>query len=109
MRVTGVIATCCTATLLGSVAVPAQVVPSQQPGEIGKTSIGTIGQRQTRASVEAATRIRPTERIDSRIESRTQSRIRSRIDRNYVGSSGTTTAINQAAEQIRTNRVVQPR
>lgn len=65
-----------------------------------KSLVGTIGQRQPRQRVGDG--VVATDRIAGRIQSRIQTRIRNRIDRNYVPSDGTASAVVAAQDQART-------
>nr|WP_294811025.1 hypothetical protein [uncultured Sphingomonas sp.] len=70
------------------------------PGRTADTSIGQVGQRQTRG--EAARGIAPAGRISNRIQNRVQSRIRNRIDRTYDPRSNANSPFAIAEEQTRT-------
>lgn len=52
-------------------------------GRTARSSVGQVGQRQTRNTTADQTGIKPMARIESRIQNRVQNRIRNRIDRNY--------------------------
>ena len=51
------------------------------PGRTADAGTGLVGQRQTRD--EAASNIKPLNRINNRVANRVQNRIRNRIDRYY--------------------------
>lgn len=53
----------------------------KQAGQVADSTVGKVGQRQTREELEAVTG--PMDRIENRIANRVQNRIRNRIDRYY--------------------------
>lgn len=68
-------------------------------GRIGGSSVGTVGQRQTREQV--ASDASPMARIENRIANRVQSRIRNRIDRDYDPQANSTSPFATAEERTR--------
>lgn len=86
----------CSALLLAAAPVAAQDAP---PGQTANSSVGQVGQRQTRE--KAAATIAPTARIASRIVNRVQSRIRNRIDRYYDPKANAASPFEVAGEQAR--------
>lgn len=79
---------------------PVAVASAQQEGGAPpRTSIGQVGQRQTRAETAPATE--PLERIQNRIANRVQSRIRNRIDRFYDPQANAASPFAVAADQSR--------
>ncbi len=97
------------AIALSCIAVAALAQEGAPPiGQPPATSIGTVGQRQTRTDAQDAGRIEPMVRIDSRISNRIQSRLRTRIDRNYVAPVDATDAFDQAEERIRQGNSPKP-
>src|SRR3546814_697962 len=71
----------------------------QQPGEVAKSAVGEVGQRQAREQNQA--NIEPMSRINSRIANRVQNRIRNRIDRSYDPVADATSPFETAADQAR--------
>jgi hypothetical protein len=70
-------------------------------GHTARSSVGQVGQRQTRDTAAQQTGIKPMARIASRIQNRVQSRIRDRIDRNYDPQANATDPFVVAGEQAR--------
>lgn len=77
---------------------PAQ---SDRAGRVATSSVGEVGQRQTREQMAPNTQ--PMARIASRINTRVQNRIRTRIDRNYSPQANATSPFAVAEEQARTS------
>jgi hypothetical protein len=63
------------------------------------SSVGRVGQRQTRDQVVPSAP--PMARINNRLISRVQSRINSRIDRNYNRQASSTASIERAEREVR--------
>jgi hypothetical protein len=74
-------------------------VTTEQVGHTASSSVGSVGQRQTRDTVAGS--IRPTARLNSRITSRIQSRLLTRIDRNYSAEADPTRSIKAAEDTLR--------
>ena len=70
-------------------------------GGTARSSIGQVGQRQTRDTAAQQAGIKPMARIASRIQNRVQSRIRNRIDRNYDSRVNATDPFAVAEDQTR--------
>lgn len=75
---------------------------TNQAGRTARSSVGQVGQRQTRDTTAQETGIKPMARIASRIQNRVQNRIRNRIDRNYDPQAGATDPFAVAEDQART-------
>jgi hypothetical protein len=73
-----------------------------QGGRVAESSVGRVGQRQTRA--DAAPNVQPLDRIDTRIGNRVQSRIRNRIDRNYNPQANALSPFRIAEDEARSAR-----
>lgn len=71
-----------------------------EAGQTADSSVGQVGQRQTRETV--AESIAPMARIDTRIRNRVQLRVDNRIGRNYDPQYGAASRIDVAKEQART-------
>ncbi|WP_088368399.1 hypothetical protein [Sphingomonas dokdonensis] len=69
-------------------------------GQTAQSSVGQIGQRQTRD--QAAPSIEPMRRISNRLQNRIQTRIQSRIDRNQNPRATTLSPFAVADEETRT-------
>lgn len=69
-------------------------------GDVSRTSVGQVGQRQTGA--QASPNFVPMGRIKTRIDNRVQSRIRNRIDRNYDPQSDAASLVQAAGDNART-------
>ncbi len=80
-------------------AIPVQA-QAQARGQGPMSSVGTIGQRQSRE--RAGESVVATGRIAGRIQSRIQARIRNRIDRDYAPPGDTTSAVAAAQNEART-------
>lgn len=76
---------------------------TNQNGRTARSSVGQVGQRQTRDSAGEQAGIKPMARIASRIQNRVQNRIRNRIDRNYDPQAGATDPFAVAEDQARTS------
>jgi hypothetical protein len=76
---------------------PSPVAP---PGRVADSTVGQVGQRQTRE--QAAQGIAPTARIRNRISNRVQSRLRNRIDRSYDPQANAADPFAVAADRLRT-------
>lgn len=74
--------------------------PSQ--GKTAETSVGTVGQRQTRSAPVA--NIKPTKRINNRVANRVQNRVPNRIDPGYDPAASATSPFARAEDQVRINR-----
>lgn len=86
--------------LLLTVAMSETVVWAQQGGGPAlQTSVGQVGQRQTREDIAPATE--PLQRIEDRIENRVQSRVRNRIDRFYDPQANAASPFVVAADRAR--------
>lgn len=89
----------------GEQSVPQQ--PSQTPfdtnqaGQTARSSVGQVGQRQTRETESNSTGLKPMARISSRISNRVQNRIRNRIDRNYDPQTGAADPFAAAEDRSR--------
>lgn len=82
----------------GAICLVLMAVPAtaqDQPGRIADSSVGEVGQRQTRDQLVSE----PLARINSRIQNRIESRIANRIDRFYNNGSQTSTSAYDAAGQ----------
>jgi RecJ-like exonuclease len=77
-------------------------MPSIQSGHVADSTVGRVGQRQTRQ--EVAPNVQPLARISGRINNRVQSRIRNRIDRNYSPQANATSPFEVAADRARAGR-----
>jgi hypothetical protein len=75
-------------------------IPPTKAGHIASSSVGEVGQRQTRQ--QAPDSIAVGTRVAARIQNRVQSRIRNRIDRNYDPQSNATSPFAVAQDQART-------
>lgn len=74
--------------------------PSQvEVREIAESSVGKVGQRQTRD--ETQTHIKPMARIDNRVANRVQNRIGNRLDRYYNPQVNATSPFEVAEDQAR--------
>ncbi len=78
-----------------------QRTPLDTNGRTARSSVGEVGQRQTRESAAAEAGIKPMARIASRIQNRVQNRIRNRIDRNYDPLANATDPFAVAEDQAR--------
>lgn len=67
-------------------------------GQTARSSVGQVGQRQTREQVENE----PLGRIANRVQSRVQSRISNRIDRYYNPEANRVSPFQVAGDQART-------
>lgn len=76
---------------------------TNQNGRTARSSVGQVGQRQTRDSAAEQAGIKPMARIANRIQNRVQNRIRNRIDRNYDPQAGATDPFAVAEDQARTS------
>lgn len=85
--------------------------PQQQPtqprtneaGRVAESSVGQVGQRQTRESAATETGIKPMARIASRVQNRVQNRVRNRIDRDYDPRANATDPFAVAEDQTKTS------
>lgn len=77
---------------------PLETNPS---GRTARSSVGQVGQRQTRDTAADQAGIKPMARIASRVQNRVQSRIRNRIDRYYSPQANATDPFAVAGEQAR--------
>lgn len=76
-------------------------IDTSSVGRTARSSVGQVGQRQTRDMVAQQMGVKPMARIASRIQNRVQSRIRNRIDRNYDSQVNATDAFAVAEDQTR--------
>lgn len=89
-------------TLVISVGSPAFAQDSAATaGRTAESSVGAVGQRQTRANTGDAFNIEPMARLDTRISNRIRSRLRNRIDRDYVSTADAVGAFTEANERTR--------
>lgn len=96
---TGCLATLVLTVLSVPTAAQQQGQPQQPLGQVAGSTVGKVGQRQTREQTQ--TNIEPMKRINNRIANRVQSRIRNRIDRHYNPQPNVTSPFEVAAEQER--------
>lgn len=89
---------------IGLVIAGVPVMAQDRPGQIANSSVGEVGQRQTRDQLVS----QPLARINSRISNRVESRIANRIDRFYNSDSQNGTSAYEAAGQ-RVRRPVRSR
>lgn len=75
---------------------------TNRAGRTARSSVGQVGQRQTRDTAAAQAGIKPMARIASRIQNRVQNRVRNRIDRDYDPLAGATDPFAVAEDQART-------
>lgn len=66
-----------------------------KPGQVANSSVGEVGQRQTRDQLVS----QPLARINNRISNRVESRIANRVDRFYNSDSQNSTSAYEAAGQ----------
>ncbi len=87
-----------------------QPIPQQQrqtplntnlSGRAAGSSVGQVGQRQTRDTTEQQTGIKPMARLASRVQNRVQNRLRNRIDRYYDPLANATDPFVIAGDQAR--------
>jgi hypothetical protein len=87
-----------------------QTLPQQQrqtpletnpSGRTARSTVGQVGQRQTRETAAQQAGIKPMARVASRIQNRVQNRIRNRIDRYYDPRANATDPFIVAGEQVR--------
>lgn len=72
-------------------------------GRTARSSVGQVGQRQTRDTAEQQTGIKPMARITSRVQNRVQNRVRNRIDPYYDPQANATDPFVVAGDQVRTS------
>lgn len=77
---------------------PLETNPS---GRTARSSIGQVGQRQTRDTAADQAGIKPMARIASRVQNRVQNRIQNRIDRHYSPQASATDPFAVAEDQAR--------
>lgn len=77
---------------------PLQTNPS---GRTARSSIGQVGERQTRDQASQVWGIAPMARITSRVQNRVQNRVRNRIDRYYNPRAKATDPFVIAGDQAR--------
>ncbi len=77
---------------------PLETNPS---GGIARSSVGQVGQRQTRDTAAQQAGIKPMARIVSRIPNRVQNRIRNRIDPSYDPQANAASPFLTAEDQAR--------
>lgn len=75
------------------------IQPTVRQGQMANIGNGEIGQRQSRH--QAATNIRPLDRVSNRIANRVQNRLRNRIDPSYDPQPNATSPFATADEQTR--------
>jgi hypothetical protein len=88
-----------------------QPIPQQQQipldtnpsGRTARSSVGQVGQRQTRDIAADQTGGKPMARTESRVQNRVQNRIRNRIDRYYDPRANATDPFIVAGDQAREN------
>ena len=80
---------------------PLPALPANQVGDVAESSVGQVGQRETRDSAALVDGIKPNARIDGRIQNRVQNRIYNRIDRNYGPQAGVVNPFAVAQDQTR--------
>lgn len=85
--------------------VPQRQTPSETNpnGRTARSSVGQVGQRQTRDTAAQQAGIKPMARIANRVQNRVQNRIRNRIDRNYDPRANATDPFVVAGDQAREN------
>lgn len=71
----------------------------QAGGQVARSSVGQIGQRETRE--KAAAKINPSVAVPGRIQNRVQSRLRTRIDKYYDPQANRLSPFIVAGEQSR--------
>lgn len=74
---------------------------TNQAGRTAQSSVGRVGQRQSREASSTQAGIKPMARIASRIQNRVRNRIRNRIDLDYDTLVGTTNPFSAAEDQTR--------
>lgn len=77
---------------------PLETNPS---GSTARSSVGQVGQRQTRDTTAQQAGIKPAARVANRVQNRVQNRIRNRIDRYYEPRANATDPFVVAGEQVR--------
>lgn len=80
--------------------IPLDTNPS---GRTARSSVGQVGQRQTRDTAAQQAGIKPMARIANRIQNRVQNHIRNRIDRYYDPRANATDPFVVAGDQARTS------
>lgn len=83
---------------------PLEINPS---GRTARSSVGQVGQRQTRDTAADQAGIKPMARIANRVQNRVQNRVRNRIDRYYSPQANATYPFAVAGEQA--SKVSRPR
>lgn len=81
---------------------PPRPLSQSNPGEVSQSSVGQVGMRQNRETVDVETGIRPMSRIGSRLRNRIQSRISNRIDRFYRPQFNESSSFAAAEAEART-------
>ncbi len=78
--------------------IPLQINSS---GRTARSSVGQVGERQTRDAAAQQAGIKPMARIESRVQNRVQNRVRTRIDPYYDPRANATDPFVVAGEQAR--------
>lgn len=78
---------------------PPTPLENNPSGRTARSSVGQVGQRQTRDTAADQAGIKPMARIASRVPNRVQNRIRNRIDRYYSPQANATDPFAVAGEQ----------
>ncbi|ODP39082.1 hypothetical protein [Sphingomonas turrisvirgatae] len=86
---------------------PQTPIETNPSGRTARSSVGQVGQRQTRDTAADQAGIKPMARIASRVQNRVQNRIRNRIDRYYSPQANATDPFAVAGQQAR--KVSRPR
>lgn len=76
-----------------------QAIAPAPPGRVANSSVGVVGQRQTRN--EPAMGVKSTARVENRIQNRVDSRIRNRIDQTYDPHANSVSPFAVAEDQAR--------
>jgi hypothetical protein len=75
---------------------------ADRAGSNARTSLGQVGQRQTREVAAEQVGIKPMARIANRVQNRINNRIRNRVDRNYDPQGNPANPFAIAEDQVRT-------
>ena len=81
------------------IAYSGQAQETARSGQVPKSAVGEVGQRQTANSSQ--NNIEPVGRLNNRVANRVQNRIQTRIDRFNNSTANTTSPFEVAAEQIK--------
>lgn len=82
---------------------PQTPLDTNPSGRTARSSVGQVGQRQTREAASQQTGVKPMARIANRIQNRVQNRIRNRIDSNYNPQANAIDPFVVAQDQVRTS------